>query len=397
MRHSLIGRLNLFIKRYTVVSAFFVLAVAFVFGFAAFHNGMEYLKRESEIWSTYLSDFSCLLKHEVQPKNTASYAFFEDGVLYINSYKDGSFKTFAVSKDDLPENVVIISPEGKSFTGTAGVFYEGRAKIGKKVGYVKSFPVGKSYWSVFVGEEPAKIIYSHSHFLLGLALLSFVYAWILRVFLVKTKDSLAKDLGALKDLVETFAEKGEVPSLSGTESWEIRSLAKILFDVSQKMKEAQVKALQKAGTDELTGLANKRAFEERLEQRIPQDRMFSLIFMDLNGFKPINDILGHDKGDEVLKEVAEKLKKVFRSYDFISRWGGDEFAVLFEGDAEKQFDKIKERITKALAEIKVEKGLKVGAAVGYALWPVDGRTPGELLKTADERMYADKIISKSVR
>jgi len=122
--------------------------------------------------------------------------------------------------------------------------------------------------------------------------------------------------------------------------------------------------------------------------------MFSIIFMDLNGFKPINDKLGHDKGDEVLKEVAAKLRKVFRDYDFISRWGGDEFAVLFEGDAEKLYDSIKDRILKALGEIDAE-GMKVGAAVGYAVWPVDGKTQMELLKKADERMYADKIISKS--
>jgi len=182
--------------------------------------------------------------------------------------------------------------------------------------------------------------------------------------------------------------------MTGSESWEIRSLAKMMFDLSQKIKDVQSQVLQKAGTDELTGLANRSAFEEKIENRILQDRMFSLIFMDLNGFKPINDTLGHDRDDEVLKEVAAKLRKVFREYDFIARWGGDEFAVLFEGDAEKLFDSVKGRILNALSEIDAE-GMKVSAAVGYAVWPVDGRTSGELLKTADDRMYADKILSKA--
>ncbi|MGB4026942.1 MAG: GGDEF domain-containing protein [Acetomicrobium sp.] len=397
MRHSLIGRLNLFIKRYTVVSAVFVLVVAFIFGFVTYRNGVLFLRKESFLWSEYLTDFSSLLKRETSPKDGTAYAFFEDGALYVNSRANGSIRTFVITRDDLPENVLIISPDGDSFSGRVGFLPEGKAKIGKYIGYVKDFPVGESRWKVFVGEVPVKIIYSHSGFLSCLALVSFLYAWFLRVFLVKTKDSLAKDLGVLKSLVETFAKQGEIPVLSGTESWEIRSLAKILYDVSQKMKEEQYKALQKAGTDELTGLANRRALEEKLDQRILQNRTFSLIFMDLNGFKSVNDILGHDKGDEVLKEVADKLKKVFRSYDFIARWGGDEFAVLFEGDAEKQLDELKKRILRALSEIKIEKELKIGAAIGCAVWPVDGKTPGELLKTADERMYADKIISKSIR
>lgn len=266
-------------------------------------------------------------------------------------------------------------------------------KINGLRGYMKKFPVGKSFWYVFVGRRPAAVLMTQAPFFVCLALLSFIYAWTLRMFLVKTKDSLKKDLDTLKNLVETFAEKGEVPVLSGTESWEIRSLAKIVFDLSKKMKEMQAQALQKAGTDDLTGLANKSAFEEKMESRILQDRIFSLIFMDLNGFKEINDTLGHDKGDEVLKQVAEKLRKAFREYDFVARWGGDEFAVLFEGDAEKLFDSVKSRVLKALSEIDAE-GKKVGAAIGYAVWPVDGHTVGELFKTADERMYADKIMSK---
>jgi len=137
--------------------------------------------------------------------------------------------------------------------------------------------------------------------------------------------------------------------MTGSESWEIRSLAKMMFDLSQKIKDVQSQVLQKAGTDELTGLANRSAFEETIENRILQDRMVSLIFMELNGFKPINDTLGHEKGDAVLKEVAIKLRKVFREYDFIARWGGDEFAVLFEGDAEKLFGSVKGRILYALS------------------------------------------------
>lgn len=388
MRQSLIGRLNLLIKRFSLVSVLFVAAVALTFSFAAYRNAMDGIGRESVLWASHLKDFKVLSGRETDRAGT-SYAEFADGVLRVN---DGE-KSREIDRQNLPENVMIFSPDGRSFDGVFSV-KEGFTKMGGYIGFVRKFSVGRSFWYVFVGRRFSDIFLSHVPFLFVLAVVSFMYAWTIRLFLVKTKDSLKKDIDALTSLVETFADSGEVPVLSGTESREIRSLAKILYDVSVKMKEEQVEAMQKAGTDELTGLANKRAFEEKIEGRILQDRVFSLIFMDLNGFKPINDKLGHDRGDEVLKEVAAKLRRVFRECDFISRWGGDEFAVLFEGDAEKLYDGIKERVIRALDEIDAD-GMKVSAAVGYAVWPVDGRTAGQLFKTADERMYADKIVSKS--
>ena len=77
MRHSLIGRLNLFIKRYTVVSAVFVLVVAFIFGFVTYRNGVLFLRKESFLWSEYLTDFSSLLKRETSPKDGTAYAFLK--------------------------------------------------------------------------------------------------------------------------------------------------------------------------------------------------------------------------------------------------------------------------------------------------------------------------------
>lgn len=392
MKYSLIDRLNLLIRRFTLLSVLFAVVVFAAFFCATYYNEMNSLSRESSLWASRLKDFTLFLEKKSEREMTGpAYAWFEDGLLYVN--RD---HTWVISRDDFPENVFIFSPDGDTFEGKFQVS-EGPATIGGYRGFVSRFPVGKSFWYVFTGTTFFSIFLSQAPFLLFLVLVSFLYARVSRFFLVKMKGSLKKDLDVLTSLVESFAEnteKWEIPALAGTESWEIRSLSKILFDVSIKLREIHSEALQKAGTDELTGLANKRAFEEKIENRILQNRMFSLIFMDLNGFKPINDKLGHDKGDEVLKEVADKLRRVFRDYDFISRWGGDEFAVLFEGDAEKLYDSVKGRVINALSEIDAE-GMKVSAAIGYAVWPMDGKTQGELLKKADERMYADKIISKS--
>lgn len=389
---SLTDQLNLLIRRFTLLSVIFILLIFIIFGVATYHEKMNSIKQESMLWASHLENFAILTKKPLEEKaKTAAYAWFDDGKLYINNDR-----VYVVSRNSLPENIYIFSPDGSTFEGKY-VISKGKAIVDGFRGWVSQFPVGESFWYVFVGTTLSSIFFSQVPFLFFVLILSFMYAWVLRFFLVKTKGALKKDLNVLTSLVQSFAEnaeKWEVPALTGDEAWEIRSLSKILFDLSVRLREMHSEALQKAGTDELTGLANKRAFEEKVESRLLQNRMFSLIFMDLNGFKPINDKLGHDKGDEVLKEVAAKLRKVFRNYDFISRWGGDEFAVLFEGDAEKLYDDIKNRILKALNEIDAE-GMKVSAAVGYAVWPVDGRTQGELLKKADERMYADKIISKS--
>lgn len=389
---SLTDRLNLLIRRFTVLSVIFILLIFLSFGAATYYGRMNSIRQESMFWASHLKDFSLLTKYPSnETAKTSAYAWFDKGKLYINNDR-----VYVVSRDELPENVYVFSPDGSTFEGKYAIS-KGKMVIDGYRGWASPFPVGESFWYVFVGTTWSSIFLSQIPFLFFVFALSFVYAWILRFFLVKTKGALKKDLKILTSLVESFAEnaeKWEIPALTGDESWEIRSLSKILFDLSVRLREMHSEALQKAGTDELTGLANKRAFEEKVESRLLQNRMFSIIFMDLNGFKPINDKLGHDKGDEVLKEVADKLRKVFRDYDFISRWGGDEFAVLFEGDAEKLYDSIKDRVLKALGEIDAE-GMKVGAAVGYAVWPVDGKTQTELLKKADERMYADKIISKS--
>ena len=389
---SLTDRLNLLVRRFSLLSVLFILLIFIIFGAATYHEKMNSIKQESMLWASHLGNFAVLTKQPLEEKSkTTAYAWFDQGKLYINNDR-----VYVVSRNSLPENVYIFSPDGSTFEGKHSIS-KGKAVVDGYRGWVSQFPVGESLWYVFVGTTWASIFLSQVPFLFLVLILSFMYAWILRFFLVKTKGALKKDLNVLTSLVQSFAEnaeKWEVPALTGDESWEIRSLSKILFDLSVRLREIHSEALQKAGTDALTGLANKRAFEEKVESRLLQNRMFSIIFMDLNGFKPINDKLGHDKGDEVLKEVAAKLRKVFRDYDFISRWGGDEFAVLFEGDAEKLYDSIKDRILKALGEIDAE-GMKVGAAVGYADWPVDGKTQIELLKKADERMYADKIISKS--
>jgi diguanylate cyclase (GGDEF)-like protein len=157
--------------------------------------------------------------------------------------------------------------------------------------------------------------------------------------------------------------------------------------------------------DELTGLQNRRMFERRLNAAIERfrnsDDAVALLFVDLNGFKQVNDRLGHAVGDELLRTVASRLIECVRPTDEIGRFaqgsaarlGGDEFALLLTGLTDpRAAQKVAVRI-RELVRAPVEAGnqvLEVSASVGIAYLPRDGRTADALLNAADSAMYAAK-------
>lgn len=144
--------------------------------------------------------------------------------------------------------------------------------------------------------------------------------------------------------------------------------------------------------DALTGLGNRRAFEQQLETRIAGRCIFTLMMIDLNGFKGVNDRYGHLAGDNLLKQFSIELKAQFRTDDLVARWGGDEFAVLVFGD-DKEAESQAERVRKwTLGTYKIAGGqgkvkVALGASIGFAQW--NGCESGsELLARADAAVYA---------
>jgi diguanylate cyclase (GGDEF)-like protein len=146
--------------------------------------------------------------------------------------------------------------------------------------------------------------------------------------------------------------------------------------------------------DALTGLANRRSFEERLAFRVRAACPFSLILIDLNGFKDVNDRLGHLAGDEVMRSVAVKLRVEFPSADLVARWGGDEFAVIVncsQKDAEARVDRIRRAPIGECRVMHDGKPLRVSvnAAFGVVAWS-GSETGAGLLARADSCMYRQK-------
>ena len=159
---------------------------------------------------------------------------------------------------------------------------------------------------------------------------------------------------------------------------------------------------QQAYYDALTGVAGRRLFRDRLEQAIARcqrsKQSLAVLMMDLDGFKQVNDRHGHEAGDRVLRQVAERLGNQLREADTLARLGGDEFALIMEPGGERAdvttlaTELARQRLLRAfMAPFLVEGGeVQLGISIGVALFPHDGRDADSLVHGADLAMYQDK-------
>jgi len=157
-----------------------------------------------------------------------------------------------------------------------------------------------------------------------------------------------------------------------------------------------------ANTDSLTALSNRRGLNEALAKLLPlasSDRMLVIYMLDLDGFKPVNDLYGHDIGDELLVAIGGRLTAAVRSQDIVARVGGDEFVIV--AIAVKTESQAAELATKLLAVFQAPfnhgtHDCHVGVTIGYVLAPQDGTQAAALLKAADAAMYEGKQLGKGV-
>jgi len=176
-------------------------------------------------------------------------------------------------------------------------------------------------------------------------------------------------------------------------------LAEDLALQKREVEESERRNEYLANHDTLTGLPNRRSFEQRLMQMKELARTrngsVTLIFVDLDNFKAVNDALGHQRGDELLEQVARKLRGSTRDSDLIARLGGDEFAIVstqFGHGKDDELRNVAERIRMALS-IPVDAGnrvIPVSATLGIATYPADAADEQKLLQCADRAMYAAK-------
>lgn len=176
----------------------------------------------------------------------------------------------------------------------------------------------------------------------------------------------------------------------------------IVRDITRR-KTAEEKLTQLALYDSLTGLPNRTNFFERLEFSLSQarrhNRALALLFIDLDGFKEVNDRMGHATGDHLLKEMARRLQGCIRESDNAARMGGDEFTVILNNLPNTgEVTQLAEKIIRALNQ-PVDYGGKsccqVGASVGIAIYPDHGQLTDDLIRVADSAMYRAKAAGKN--
>jgi diguanylate cyclase (GGDEF)-like protein/PAS domain S-box-containing protein len=162
-------------------------------------------------------------------------------------------------------------------------------------------------------------------------------------------------------------------------------------------KKSEEKIRYMAQHDSLTGLPNRALFADRLAQALNyckrHQRGLAVMLLDLNKFKPVNDQYGHSLGDELLKQVAQRLLASVRTSDTVARIGGDEFVILLHQiDDLNQAKIVSAKIQATLSDIFFidERPIQIGCSIGTAFYPQDSTDPRELTKIADQRMYAHK-------
>lgn len=175
-----------------------------------------------------------------------------------------------------------------------------------------------------------------------------------------------------------------------------------VFSNVRQLLKRQKNLERNANHDALTGLPNRVLLADRLQQAITRNQRNGLTlgvcYLDLDGFKPVNDQHGHAAGDELLREVANRYQRLLRNNDTVARIGGDEFVVLLEDLASlEDCEKILQRILKEVSKpIKInEHEVSVSASIGLALFPQHSRNPEQLLHLADQAMYKAKKNGKS--
>ena len=215
---------------------------------------------------------------------------------------------------------------------------------------------------------------------------------------IATKRSLHKDaagnlflVGVIRDITQRKLMEDELK----------RTAAELFrFNNELKLKEEHLRYL--TNHDPLTGLTNRKFFAEQLQESLiwaqNHNLLLALLFIDLDGFKHINDTLGHDVGDLLLVSVAQRLSNTLRDSDIVSRLGGDEFTIILRTIPHVQVAaKIAEKILASIVSPSILKGhnIQVSASVGISIYPTNGQDAETLIRQADAAMYCAKHRGKN--
>jgi diguanylate cyclase (GGDEF)-like protein/PAS domain S-box-containing protein len=199
---------------------------------------------------------------------------------------------------------------------------------------------------------------------------------------------------------DIYPEMLSISALCDNDGKVLRHVA-VFSDISH-LKEHEAELTRVAHYDPLTSIPNRLLLADRMKQGISQtsrdQNMMAVCYLDLDGFKLINDTMGHEVGDAILVEVSKRIENTIRGGDTVARLGGDEFVILLLG-LEKGEESLAtlERLLKSISDpiIVQNKTLKISASIGVSIYPSDNEDPDTLLRHADQAMYVAKESGKN--
>src|SRR5438445_6781536 len=222
-----------------------------------------------------------------------------------------------------------------------------------------------------------------------------------RIAELLSREPKLAELGGRSDEVGTLMRS--FSNMLGTveqQAIDINTFAMRLDAAYRELEATNAKLKETSFKDEVTGLYNRRFFSLRLEEEISRFRRFnhpvSVVPLDLDGFKSVNDEFGHAVGDETLREIAQILMKHSRGINVVSRYGGDEFAILLVETSKAGARLYADRIRQVVATFPFSHGKSITASFGVASLPDDEAANSEdLFRAADEALYAAKRAGKN--
>ncbi|MDO8507584.1 MAG: GGDEF domain-containing protein [bacterium] len=204
------------------------------------------------------------------------------------------------------------------------------------------------------------------------------------------KDRIEKHTHVEKDLQKKLVRIGEIVQSNERNAVKVSLINDILGEMTDKFLDIHYRAL----TDEMTGFVNRWFLNEFLKKTMKSSQRYgqdlSLAIMDIDHFKTVNDTFGHTAGDMVIKEIAVIITKNIRSSDVVSRYGGDEFIVIFPSTNLTDAKIVMNRIKLAVAEYEFRGGIKSGISFGIANLKKKHRLFEDLVKDADVKLYKAK-------
>ncbi|MCW3795669.1 sensor domain-containing diguanylate cyclase [Paenibacillus sp. LS1] len=285
-----------------------------------------------------------------------------------------------VSKDEVVQKLLTNSVGKDRFKNLAGV--------DSLAGYHN---VPSTDWGVVV-VTPTQVVYDQlNHHIWMLLLYTSIPFIILTLIVLRIARKLANPFVILAEMVNQMDQgKVELPVVQSHWNREADMITRTVLGVMKNFRNKTDQLVYDSRTDLLTGMKNRRFFEEAIQEWIQEEIIFCIVVFDIDRFKSINDSFGHQAGDEVLKEVSKIIQSSVRDEDISSRFGGEEFVVLLKQyESNFAFD-VAEKIRRLVEESVMPINHSVTISAGIAEYPLHSESGEELFHLADSALYQAK-------